>query len=92
MAIRRMEISIQGVLKGLGYIAYICIIAKKLNLKGVARFIDEDKIQVVVEGEENLLKEFIEYLNNNPTAAIINLLKYRIVEPSGSFDDFIIDI
>ncbi len=88
MAIKRIEISIQGVLKGLGYIAYIYVIAKKLNLKGIAKFIDEDKIEVVVEGEEELLKEFIEYLKNNPTAAIINSFEYKVVEPLNSFDDF----
>jgi len=91
MAIKRIEISIQGVLKGFGYIAYIYIIAKKLNLKGIAKFIDEDKIKVVVEGEEELLKEFVEYLKNNPTAAIINSLEYRVIEPLNSFNDFIVD-
>ncbi|ADM28748.1 acylphosphatase [Ignisphaera aggregans DSM 17230] len=91
MTVKRIEILIQGVLKGFGYIAYIYVIAKKLNLKGIAKFIDEDKIEVIAEGEEESLKEFIKYLENNPTAAIINSLEYRVIEPSNSFDDFIAD-
>jgi len=91
MTVKRIEIFIQGVLKGFGYIAYIYVIAKKLNLKGIAKFIDEDKIKVIIEGEEESLKEFIKYLENNPTAAIINSLEYRFIEPLNSFNDFTAD-
>ena len=62
--IKRFRLEIKGVVQGVGFRPFVYSIAKKLDLNG---FVGNASLGVFVEieGEENRLNEFIEYLKTN---------------------------
>lgn len=65
-------INVEGVLKGLGFLGYVYIVASELGLRGWARYRENGSVEIVVIGDEEKLKEFIEKLYLHDSLAIIN--------------------
>lgn len=67
-----LKIIIKGVVKGVGYLAYTYLTAKKMNIKGYARYSNNDEIEIVVKCSDNILNEFVNKLKFHNTMAIVN--------------------
>jgi acylphosphatase len=67
---QRIQIIIQGKVQGVFFRAFVKECAQKLNIKGYAKNLDHDKVEIVAEG--NAIKEFIEYCKKGPRQADIH--------------------
>lgn len=65
-----LRIIVKGVLRGLGYLGYVYVLAVELKIRGWARYID-DGVEVVAIGDEDILKEFIERLGHPDMVVVV---------------------
>ncbi len=90
--IKRATIRVSGIVQGVGFRPYIYRIAKKYSLVGFVMNMGDAGVQIVVEGEEKLLKEFLVLLKTEPPS-ISRIDKMTVVwdEPHYDYEDFAIE-
>ena len=64
--------------------------AKELNLKGWVQNEPDGTVQIVAEGEEENLKELIEWCQNESDRGKVEKVNTEWLEPTGRFGDFIV--
>jgi len=86
----RLRIFVEGIVQGVvGYRAYTQRAAESYGLKGWVRNLPDGRVEVLVEGDEELLGYFIKDLLKGPPAARVDkleILKEFSDEPLYSFD------
>lgn len=65
--LRRAEITISGLVQGVGFRYFVYSKAQALNLVGYAKNLFSGKVIVVAEGEKYLLNELIDYIKIGPS-------------------------
>ena len=63
--------------------------ALELDLTGFAKNLIDGKVEIVIEGEKEKVKEFIEWTNNGPGLARVNNVEMAEEEYIGEFEDFV---
>lgn len=69
---RCIKILVKGVLRGLGYLGYVYVVANKLGIRGWARYIDTGTVEIIGIGDDGVLEEFLYKLRYHETLAIVN--------------------
>lgn len=64
--------------------------ARKLGLVGTVQNQKDGSVQVVAEGDEQRLNEYIKYLNRGSILSKVKNVRISWFEPSGQFTDFLI--
>lgn len=64
--------------------------ARELGLVGYAKNEPDGTVQIVTEGEEGKLKEFIEWCQDGFDYAKVEKIDIKWTEPAGQFTDFVI--
>jgi hydrogenase maturation protein HypF len=59
MAIKRTIIHVTGIVQGVGFRPFVYRVAKSLALLGYVQNLGDAGVEIVVEGEENRIKELI---------------------------------
>ncbi len=84
---QRFQISIKGVVQGVGFRPFIYKVANELNLKGIISN-NIKGVSIDVEGEEALLKEFISRIKSDkPKHSLILAFEINQLKVNG-YDDF----
>lgn len=65
--------------------------ARRLGLTGWVRNLSDGSVEVVAEGEDDQLKEFIQWAQRGPSAARVDRVDTRWRGYSGEFTDFRIE-
>lgn len=90
--LKRVHIVVEGRVQGVFFRYYTQNIAKSLGLKGWVRNLRTgDKVEIVAEGEEEKLKQLLEWSRKGPPMARVTDLKYNWEEYKGEFNDFLIE-
>ncbi len=84
----RAHIILKGRVQGVGFRSFARMKASELGIKGFARNIGEDSVELIGEGEEKKLKKFIEQCKKGPFLAHITEIKVEFREETGEFEDF----
>jgi len=66
-----LKILVKGVLRGLGYLGYVSMVAEELGIKGWGKYVG-DAAEIIAFGDDITLKEFIDRLTCHETLAIVN--------------------
>ena len=85
---KRFRIIVKGVVQGVGYRYFTLEEARKLGLEGYVKNLPDGTVEVDVQGEEGLLREFIETLRVGPRAAHVTGLDVEELKPTDDFDGF----
>ena len=88
---RRVRITVRGLVQGVGFRAYIANIARRLGLKGFVKNLDDGSVLIVAEGEEESLAKLIDAARRGPPAAIVESVDVVYEDYRGDFDWFYID-
>jgi acylphosphatase len=64
--------------------------ARKLGLVGTVKNLKDGSVEVIVEGEEAILNEYIKYLNKGSILSKVKNVRITWDEASGNFSDFLI--
>jgi acylphosphatase len=69
--LKRLEATVQGQVQGVGYRWFARQMARRLNLSGYVRNRYDRTVEVVAEGPEQTLREFLSHLETGPSAAVV---------------------
>jgi len=81
-------IAIQGVVQGVGYRFFVIKQAQLYNIKGYTRNLPNGFVEVVAEGEQGMLNDFIERLKIGPAAAQVTGVDVKWSEKEEGFTNF----
>jgi hydrogenase maturation protein HypF len=89
MAIKRTIIHVTGIVQGVGFRPFVYRVAKSLALLGYVQNLGDAGVEIVVEGEENRIKELIRNIKtNSPSISRIDTLDESWTDSQGVFKDF----
>ncbi len=87
MAIKRAHIFYLGKVQGVGFRFTAEAVARDLGVVGWVRNLRDGKVEVLAEGEETTLKEFLEKVTQE-MAGYIRDVEIYWEQPTGEFNDF----
>jgi acylphosphatase len=85
---RRLEATVHGYVQGVGFRWRTREIARRLRLQGYVRNLPDRTVEVVAEGPERALQEFLTYLREGPSAANVDHVDVRWQAATGRFGGF----
>lgn len=87
---KHLTLKIHGMVQGVGYRYLSCNEAKKRGFTGYVRNLDNDAVELVAEGEEKDLKNFISWCYNGVGLAQVSKIEENWSEATGEFSGFVI--
>lgn len=85
----RAEVRLQGIVQGVGFRPFVYRLASELGLKGYVRNKGDAGVEIVVEGAEGKVREFVRRVEEEkPPIARISKIDVRFVEGEEEFKDF----
>jgi acylphosphatase len=88
MATKCVQIHIRGCVTGVYFRAATQREAKRLGLTGWVRNRNDGSVEILVEGEEDVVKELISWTHHGPSAARVEDVDVRYRAYSGDYSDF----
>ncbi len=64
--------------------------ARKLGIVGSVRNLPNGSVEVIAEGEEEVLNDYVKYLDRGPILAKVANIRIDWAEAKGQFSDFLI--
>ncbi|MBN1309901.1 MAG: acylphosphatase [Anaerolineae bacterium] len=86
--LRRLHTVVHGRVQGVNFRAYTLEKAFSLSLKGWVRNTFSGTVEAVAEGDENALKEFLDFLHIGSPSASVTHVDVTWEEATGKFEDF----
>ncbi len=87
MIVRKI-VRVQGRVQGVGYRYFAVGAARNLGLMGAVANLSDGSVEVVVEGEEEVVRTFLDRLREGPPASRVSDLVVRDEKPSGGYEGF----
>ena len=84
----KAEITVQGVVQGVGYRFFVLNQARLYGVKGYVRNMSDGTVQVVAEGEKGIVKDFIDRLRIGPLSAHVAGIDVKWDEKDSGFTEF----
>ena len=91
MARRAKKILVYGTVQGVGFRYFVQRAARNLGLAGSVRNLPDSTVEILVEGEEGLIDQFLEEVRSGPPMASVNRLEITDVPPGGTYKSFHIE-
>ncbi len=88
MGQKRLHVIVRGRVQGMYYRASAQREAKRLGLTGWTKNRHDNAVEVVVEGEEDQVKDFLSWAQTGPSTARVDKTETRWRSYTGEFDDF----
>jgi acylphosphatase len=86
----RIRAVVMGTVQGVGYRYFAINHAAGLGIVGYARNLQNGNVEVVAEGEEQNLDQFIDLLKHGPMGAYIREVVTVKLPATGEFRDFVV--
>jgi acylphosphatase len=86
----RLIATVSGRVQGVGYRYFAEQEAHRLGLTGFVRNMPDGSVEVVAEGDKNVLDGFLLLLRRGPSSAEVANIKSTFVPATGEFYDFTI--
>ena len=84
----RTHITIEGRVQGVGYRANTRRTANQLRLKGWVRNLRDGRVEIIAEGNEEMIDRLIQWCYRGPTSAYVSKVIIEKTEPTGEFNGF----
>lgn len=84
----RIHAIVSGIVQGVFFRSFVKKEAEILKLKGFVRNLDDGTVEVVAEGNKNLLLKFIERLKTGPNGARVDGVKIEWQNVKSEFKNF----
>jgi acylphosphatase len=85
---KQLQATIMGRVQMVMYRDFAQRKARKLGLVGTVENQKDGSVNVIAEGEERILNEYIKYLNRGSILSKVRNVRISWSEPTGSFSDF----
>jgi acylphosphatase len=84
----KAQIIVQGIVQGVSYRFFTVDMAKQYNIRGYCRNLSDGNVEVIAEGDEGMVNEFIKQLKIGPPAAHVTGIDVRWDNTDSEFDNF----
>ncbi len=84
----RIEITVKGIVQGVGFRYFVLSHAQKLNLRGYVKNVGQDKVEIVAEGNDNDIAEIEELCKKGPAQAHVKNITSHKTPAAGEFITF----
>ena len=84
----RMRAIVKGIVQGVGYRFFVEDRAYELGLTGYVRNLPDGTVEVVAEGDKEVLELLLEHLRRGPRSARVTDVEVERGEATGEFKDF----
>ncbi|MBN8608966.1 MAG: acylphosphatase [Deltaproteobacteria bacterium] len=91
MALKRIHLVIRGRVQGVYYRASAVREAKRLGLTGWVKNRPDSGVELVAEGEEDQVKDFLAWAQHGPSTARVDKIDTRWRSYTGEFASFTIE-
>lgn len=88
MGLKRIEIVVRGRVQGVYYRASAQREARQYGLTGWVKNRSDGSVEMVVEGEEDAVKDFLSWAQQGPSTARVEKVETRWRSYTGEFTDF----
>ena len=85
---RRMEVLFNGTVQGVGFRFTATRIAEHFEIAGFVRNLADGKVELVAEGDEVVLKDFLKAVSDSEMQSYIRDTQVSWGEPEGRFRGF----
>jgi len=86
---RRQVVALaRGRVQGVGYRAFCAHEATRMGVTGYAKNLPDGRVEVLGEGDESTLRQFVERLREGPPLGRVTEVSFRWEEPTGEFQGF----
>jgi acylphosphatase len=85
---KRGHFTIEGRVQGVCYRMFAAEEAESLGLTGWVKNLPDGAVEIVAEGEETDLRQFLDICRRGPPAAHVTRISEEYGEPTGSFGSF----
>ena len=85
---RRVHFFISGRVQGVCFRAETCDEAQKLNVKGWVRNLSDGRVEIMAEGEDKDIEEFLKYCHDGPPGAYVRNVEIFEEDFKNEFKDF----
>jgi acylphosphatase len=82
------HIVVHGLVQGVGFRYFVQGVARRLGLTGDVRNLPDSTVEILVEGEEGPMKEFIQAVRGGPSMAYVERLDIHDMRPNGRYSSF----
>jgi acylphosphatase len=90
MAKKRLYLTVHGIVQGVNFRYYTKQEALGLGLVGWVRNKPDGSVEAVAEGDEGVLKKFLEWCTHGPSSSRVTKLDSQWAPATGEFSDFVI--
>jgi acylphosphatase len=84
----RVHIWVTGGVQGVGFRAFVASSARFIGVTGWVRNVGYETVEVVAEGTNQQMEQFIQVVKTGPGASYVNGSRVEQETPSGEFVDF----
>ena len=84
----RCHVFVSGMVQGVFFRAFTKENAEKLGLTGFARNLSDGRVEAVIEGEEDKIKELLEILRKGPPGSSVSNIDVKWEEARNEFQRF----
>jgi len=84
----RARVIVSGLVQGVGYRYFVLRKAKEYHLTGYVRNLYSDDVEVLVEGDEAVVRDFIKELRVGPMSANVTGVQVKWEEGESEYEDF----
>ena len=88
MATARLDATIHGRVQGVGFRFFAERVADRLGVVGFVRNLPTGGVEVVAEGDEEVLQQLLAALSKGPPAAEVSEVKAHWLPATGEFREF----
>ena len=86
--LKRIHVFVSGRVQGVAFRWVTIDVANQLNVVGWVRNLYDGRVEVMAEGEEGILNQFIEFLKKGPRYAKVKDIEIEWLESTGEFSTF----
>ena len=85
---KRVKIISKGYLQGVGYREHVRNATFRKNISGYVQYLESDDVEIIAEGQESDLANFIEEINVSEYPIDVHDINVTWQEPTGEFKKF----
>jgi acylphosphatase len=84
----QLQAIVHGLVQGVGFRWRTREVARRLGLRGYVRNQRDRTVEVIAEGPERTLREFLSYLHAGPSGAVVERVDTKWLPASGRYYGF----
>ncbi len=88
MGAARAHLLLQGRVQGVSFRYYTMQEARSLGLAGWVRNLWDGRVEVLLEGDEDVVKQMIAWCQQGPPSAVVDEVEIAWEEPTAEFNNF----